>query len=271
MFDYITIIFIAILAIGALIGLARGGFKMISWIVIIVAAVLVGIFFSKMIADNLAGTDMGRGLNNTLFTFVASKINFEVGPYTITGNTEVTEAELQGFNAVGQAIHGADWTVLHEAYASVNLPTVFYQIVDNAINGMIASYNGEAFALAKPVAEVLTGSILYAGSFLSLFSATMLVGGILSAIIRAIIKSTGREKPSGLSRLLGGIAGFAIAGVVVWAVCLTFNFVMLMDNDASLYLKQVLHMTEGDTTWTFAKWLTSSDFGYNAIISFFIK
>lgn len=269
-FDYITIIFIAVLVIGALIGFARGSFRMLSWIAVIAAAVIVSIFFAKTVSGWVAGTDLGKNIDNGLYQFISGKIDFQVGPTHITGNTEVTKTQLDAVDAAGKVINGQDWTIWHEAYAQVSLPQFFYNLADGLINNAIAVYDGQAFAIARPITDILTSSILYAGSFATIFVAVMIVGGIIVAIIRHAIAKSG-DKPGLLSRLVGMIVGFGIAGVIVWAACLTFNFLMLMDNDVSVYLKGVLHMTEGDTSWTFAKWLCSSDFGYNAIISFFIK
>lgn len=271
MFDYFTIIFIVVLVLGALIGFVRGGFKTLSGIVLVAAGIVVGIFLSKWLAQLYRNSFIGSSLDNAFFGFIAGKINIEVSPgYTITGADKITAADLATYNSLGQAYYAnPDWDLFHVAYENVKLPPAFYGAVDKLLHNAIAAYGSGEFAFAAPISDILVSAVCFASAFLTLFAGTMLVGGIILAIIRALLKLT-KNKPGMLSRILGLVGGFVIAATLVWVTCLSFNLIMLMDNDAATYLRGVLHMTEGDTTWTFAKWLTTANLGYNQVIAFFI-
>ena len=271
MFDYISLIFIAVLLLGALIGFVRGGFKTLSGIILVAIGIVVAIFLSKWLSQIYRDGPIGNTLYNTYYGFIANQIKVDVGSYgVILGNQEINETQLAAIDTAGKLAYGSDWSFFHVAYENVHLPQVFYGTVDELLYKTIESYQGANFTLAQPITDVLTNATCYAAAFLSIFSAVMVLGGIVLAIIRLILKAA-HDKPGLISRLLGLVGGLAIAAALVWVACLSFNLIMLMDNDASTYLRGVLHMTEGDTSWTFAKWLTTSDFGYNAIISFFIK
>ena len=271
MFDYITVIFIVVLALTALIGFWRGAFKTLSWIILVAASIILAIFLSKWLAQVYRDGPIGGAIYNGFYPFLAGKINIEVAPgYTITGDTMTTADKIALYNTMGQTATGdATWTLFHAAYENVKLPPVFYNLVDRLLNESIAAYNGAEFALAAPIANVITNAVCFAAAFGTIFGAAMFVGGIVLSVLRFILKLA-KGHPGLFSRLLGLIGGFAIGCALVWATCLTFNLIMLMDNDAATYLRGILHMTEGDTTWTFAKWLTSTDFGYSGVISFFI-
>lgn len=271
MFDYITIIFIAVLLLGALFGFLRGGFKTLSGIILVAVAIVAGIFLSKWLSGLYRNGPIGNGLYGAYYGFIANQINVNVGGFgVVTGNTQINEAQLTAINAAGKLAYGQDWTFFHAAYENVHLPQFFWGTVDDLLNQAVAAYNGANFTIAQPITDVLTGATCFALAFLTIFFAVLLVGGIIIAIITRVLKAT-HNKPGLVSRILGLVGGLAIAAAFVWVACLSFNLIMLMENDAATYLRGVLHMTEGDTTWTFAKWLTSTDLGYNAVISFFIK
>ncbi|MCR5349306.1 MAG: CvpA family protein [Bacilli bacterium] len=271
MFDYITLAIIVILALGILIGFIRGGFNMLSGIAILAAAILVAVFFSKLLANAFLSGPVGTSLNQTFFTFLAGKIDFDVaGVYHVTGNTSITEAELNAMTAAGKVYYAdPNFDVLHLAYQNVSLPAALYATVDGLLHDAIAAYGGSPFVLAQPLADILTNGTCYVISFVILFIGTWIVGAILVAIIRGIAKLA-HPKPSIISRVVGAVAGLAIAAGIVWAGCLVLNVLMMMDNDVSVHLKAVMQYDDPNA-WTLGKWLCQLDLGYNAIISFVIK
>lgn len=271
MFDYISTIMIVVLVLGILIGVFRGGFKMISGAIIVAAGIIAGIFLSKLVAGWILNSDMGRGINSWLFNLIADKVNVQVGPaITVTGRDMITESQLAAMNTAGKAFSGdPNFDLLHSAYQSISLPSAFWTTFDELINNAIKAYDGAQFALAQPVADIVTNASCYAIAFAAIFVGVLIIGGIVLLIIRIVLKASG-HKPGLLSRLIGGIAGLAIAAVIVWAGCLTLNLLMMMENDVSSHLKAVMRIDDPNA-WTFAKWLCQAPLGYNQIISFFIK
>lgn len=270
MFDYITLIFIVVLVLAFFIGFGRGAFNTLAGLAVFGAALAVAILVSKPLAAAVQGWSITANMNKGLFDFIAGKINVSFGLVNITGSTQITATELAAANAAGKLYYAdPNYDIFHVAYESVHLPTAFYGTIDGLINEAIAGYNGQAFALAQPLADIMTRAICYAGSFLALFIVTAIVAGIIIAIIRASLK---KAKPHiGLgSRFVGGLVGLAIGAGVVWTLCLLINVVLLMDNGFATHLKDVLRINDPNA-WTFAKWLVQSNLGYNAIIGFFIK
>ena len=268
MFDYITLIFAVVLLLGLVIGFARGGFKTLGGLIVLALAIVLAVFLTKPIGNALNGSGLGTATYNGLFDFIKTSIKVEVAPgVTYTGETQVTADQLAAYQAAyGKPI----WEVI---YTQMNLPAIFANKVSEIIGNTVASYGNQPFALAAPIATILKSAVIYGGTFLAIFLAGLIVFGIIFAIVKAVIRSkNGNEKPhiGFVNRIVGAILGLAIAGAAVWACCLSFNLMMLMNNGTGNYLKEVLHMTEGDTTWTLAKWLTQTNFGYQAVIEFFI-
>lgn len=270
MFDYLTLVFIVLLVLGLLIGIARGAFKMLSGLVVFAVAVLVAIFLSKPVGAWVQGWGVTKSMNTGIYEFLAGKIDISFGTIHFTGSSQITEADIAAANAAGKLYYGnADFDVFHAAYEAVKLPAVFYQTVDGLINNAIAGYNGQPFAFAQPLADIMTYAVCYAGSFIVLFILTSIVGTIIAAILRHAFARSG-VKPGIISRLIGGLAGLVLAAGIVWSLCLLINVTLLMDNAFATHLREVLRYNDPNA-WTFAKWLVQTDFGYNAIISFFIK
>ena len=267
MFDYISIILIVILAIGALIGFFKGSLKMLGRFVVFGIAIVCAIFFCKPIANAMASSGMGKGINDWLYGYIANKIDFQVGSYHITGDFEVTESMISLINTAGR-IGDESFNIWHSIYAKLSIPQGLYGTIDGSIANLTASYDS-SFTLARPLSDVLTNGMCLVLSFLILFLGILLVGHIALALIKIIGKILG-AKPSLLSRLLGMATGLIIAAGTVWALCLTMNIVMMMDNQIADHIKNAIKVNEPDT-WTFAKWLCQAKLGYNEVIAFLMK
>lgn len=269
MFDYISLIFIVILVLGALIGFLKGGFKSLFRLGVLVLAIVLSIFLAKPLANALQGTGMATNINNSIFEFIADKISFEVGAFgTLTGKTEVTTTYIDTINAAGQLID-SNFDLFHKAYESVHLPSFLYETADSFIKAQLANYGPlEEFAFAAPIAGIATSAICSLIAYFIIFFGTILIGTILTAIVSHAFKSPDGHKPL-LSRITGLILGLVLASAIIWVAGLTLNIVLVMDNSASEYIRQVIHLD--DESWTFAKWIVTTDFGYQAILSNFIK
>lgn len=246
MFDYLTLIFIVVIALFAIIGLVRGGFKTVAGIIAVAAAVLIAVFVTRPLGDALAAGGLGNSTKDLALQLVNSKIS--------GGSTEIT---------------AFDATIYHEAYVSLSVPEIFFGKLDEAITGIIATYEGAAFTVATPLAAIVANAIIYGGTFLVLFLVSALILGIIvSLIAKALLKSGNKVGP--ISHLVGFLFGAAIGAAIVWAASLSINLLLMFDSPVSEHLNSVLHLTEGDTTWTFAKWCVTTDLGYTGIINFLI-
>jgi len=268
MFDYISIIFIAVIALFAIIGLVRGGFKTVAGIIAVGAAVAIAVFVTQPLGDLIAGGELGQKANGLAFQLISSKISYSVTvagiPTTVKGDTEINSVILAALNATS-----SEGNIWHDIYVNVGVPTIFYGRLDEIMNAAVAAYGTDSFMLASPVADVLTNAIVYGGTFLVLFLVSALILGIIvNAIAKALLKSGNTVGP--ISHLVGFIFGAVVGAAIVWVAALSLNLVMLMDSPASDYLREVLHMTAGDETFGFAKWCLTTDLGYSAVINFLI-
>lgn len=269
MFDYFSLIFIVILVLGGVIGFIRGGFKVLARIIVLAVAVITAIFLSKLVSVWIYN-GVGGNIHDFAFNFLADKINVEIVPgYTVTGRDPITEAQINTINEAGKIYYtDPNFNMFHNVYTNVGLPQAFWGMADGMLNDAVASYNGAAFLIADPLANIVTNAMCYGIAFLAIFLVVLIVGLIVVFVISLLRKGA---SPSLVMRIVGAVAGLASAIGIIWAVSLGLNLLMLMENDVSNYLRSVLHMTEGDTTWTFAKWMVTTDFGYSGIISFFIR
>lgn len=272
MFDYFTLIFVGIILVCALIGFWRGGFRIISQIIILAIAIVLAVFLSRGIGGWIKGTGFGTWVHDTSYTFLSGSINVEVAPGSVLhGSDTVNAATIDTINAAGAAQTGsADYNVFHEIYAAIHLPSQFYGLLDGLMNDALASFAGADFVVAAPLAIVIQSAICYGLAFLGIFLVSHIVLTIIVGIIyRLVLRNAMR--PTLVSRIIGLVGGIVNAFSIIWAVCFVLNCMMLFDNDISNYLKQVLHLTEGDQTWTLAKWFVTTDFGYKNILSFFFR
>lgn len=270
MFDYLTLIFILVLVLGFVIGFARGAFRMLGSLIVFGVAIAVAILVSKPLAAAVQNWGIVGNMNQGLFGFIAGKINISFGAVQLTGETQITQAELAAANEAGKVYYAdPNFDIFHTAYAAIHLPSFFYNLVDGLINDAIAAYGTNSFALAQPLADIMTHAICYVACFVVLFLLTVIIGAIILFIIRLALKALPDHKTL-ISRFVGGVVGLGLAVGTVWVLCLLINIVLLMDNGFAMHLRDVLRYDDPNA-WTFAKWLVQTDFGYNAIIAFFIK
>jgi uncharacterized membrane protein required for colicin V production len=248
MFDYLTLIFIVVIALFAIIGLVRGGFKTVAGIIAIAAAVLIAVFVTRPLGDALAAGGLGTSTGNLAYDLVCSKVS--------GGSDNIEVATF-------------DVAIYHDAYAAFSVPEVFFGKLDEVITAWVANVELDTFVYAVPLATIISNAIIYGGTFLVLFLVSALILGIIvSLIAKALLKSGNKVGP--ISHLVGFLFGAAIGAAIVWAACLSINLLLMFDSPISEHLNTVLHLTEGDTTWTFAKWCVTTDLGYTGIINFLI-
>ena len=269
MFDYITIIFIAVLVLGALIGFIRGGASFIWKLIVLGLAVFLAIIICKPFANWIRTWPMAESMHQGLFDFLAGKIDFTVaGVYHVTGNTMTSEAQIAAWNTAGKAFD-PNFDVFHTAYASIGIPSWFFASLDSLLNNAIAAYDGASFALANPFADIITNAACTAMAFAIIFFGILLIGGIIGLVFH-IGKRAPDKKISIADRLLGILAGLIVSAGIIWSSALVLNLLLVMDNNVSVYLKGVLHIDEPET-WTFAKWIVTSNFGYQGLIDWFLN
>lgn len=111
-------------------------------------------------------------------------------------------------------------------------------------------FAGQFTIVLEPYIE--TDSLRLGTSYLVLFIATLMLGGMLNYLIGEFVKMTGL---SGLDRLLGTIFGFARGGVIVMVIVALMHFVLPVKEDdwyqQSQFIPQIVTVIEefGPVLW----------------------
>ena len=111
-------------------------------------------------------------------------------------------------------------------------------------------FAGQFTIVLDPYIE--TDSLRLGTSYLVLFIATLMLGGMLNYLIGEFVKMTGL---SGLDRLLGTIFGFARGGVIVMVIVALMHFVLPVKEDdwyqQSQFIPQIVTVIEefGPVLW----------------------
>jgi membrane protein required for colicin V production len=111
-------------------------------------------------------------------------------------------------------------------------------------------FAGQFTVVLEPYIE--TDSLRLGASYLILFIATLMVGGMVNYLVSEFVRMTGL---SGLDRLLGTIFGFARGGVIVLVFVALMHYVLPVDEDdwyqQSQFIPQLVNVIEelGPVLW----------------------
>lgn len=265
MFDYISLIYIGVILLCALVGFLRGGFRTLVTLLIIGASIGIAFLLYKTIGNLLYNGAAGKGIHDALYAFFKDHISYTptvdlggiiIEGTTITGETEIPRAlwESESFRA--------------EVYTQANVSEQLIPYLDSMVVQALAEIQGDSIPLASPIAIGLTHLVCFGLGFLIVALGAFVIGIIVMVIVSLILKLSGKKK-SLLNRLLGVLAGLVSAAAIIWTVSLGLNIALAFDNDVSTYLKAVLSWDD-DSVWTFAKWCAKTDLGYSGVLSLFL-
>ena len=101
-------------------------------------------------------------------------------------------------------------------------------------------------------AYIETDPLRLGASYLALFVATLMLGGMVNYLVGEFVRMTGL---SGLDRLLGTIFGFARGGVIILVIVALMHYVLPVENDdwyqQSQFIPQIVNVIEelGPVLW----------------------
>ncbi len=245
-FDWISLIYIVIFILFALIGLIRGGLKTVLSVASI--AVSIGLAFAlyKLIGGALAESGMGQGIS-------ASTENY------ILENVSGSEIPLPA------AAFQSEWVangMLSYVYSELNIPEFVQDTLNNLI---VANLPTEGvFTPASAIAHSLTLISCSAIAFLLAFVACFIILSILLAILLHVFKAN--SKVGFISRFLGLLIGLAEAFAVCWVISLVCYFFVSSGSDFGSYIADVAKLNQEG--FGIAKWFISTDLGYSSVLSF---
>lgn len=231
-FDWITIVYLAILVISLLIGIKKGMISMLVSLVGLAIAVGVAILLAKPCANWLQTTSIGTNMSQSIYDWLAAK-----SPYfgEVMTKTQATSYMPGIVNSIGVPGVFQDWV---SSFALNSIPEV-----------------GASLAVGVYISRAVCNLGLIAISFLVLF----IVFLIIMAVVAHLTKNINKTKFIGpLNRIFGGVFGLLI-GCVFIAV-LSYGLTMGVGIEGfGNYISTALCLGD-DTKWSFAKMIYEQNF-----------
>lgn len=245
-FDWISLIYILIIVLFAIIGLIRGGIKTILSVAAI--AISIGLAFAlyKIIGEAIAGSSLGNGISSSTEEYILNNVS---------GSGILIPAETFQSEWIANGM-------LSYVYGELNIP----EFVQDALNNLIVANlpTQGMFTPASAIAYSLTLITCSAIAFISTFLVCFIVIRIVLAIIFHFAKKN--MAVGAISRVLGLLIGLAEAFAVCWVISLVCYFLVSSGSDFGNYIADVTKLNQEG--FGIAKWFISTDLGYSSVLSF---
>ena len=245
MFDWLSIVFIAIFVLFMLIGFIRGGAK--EFWRLIFQALAIGLAFAlcKAVGKMIYNMGLGNAIGDPVRSLFLSKVEY--------GGQEVDVALLD--EATRQSVYG-----------SLGIPS----FIQKAFDAMVVEFIPETgtVVVAEPFVKAIATAACTGIGFLSIYIIVAIIGGIVQLIINKIQKANG-NKPGIVGRILGLVVGFVHSAAIIWVVALVFNILFTFDIPFIADLQTAIGWND-PSKWTFAKWIMTMPLGYQQILQFFV-
>lgn len=248
---------ILVLLIPMGIGFLEGGFKLLAKIAAFGLGIGLAFILCRPVAEAIAASPFGESIHASLSSYFQQQISIKVGEgflsFTIHGSDSVPRNILEN----------ADFREL--LYENINIPASFRASVDTLFVNAVASIEGDEIMLAEPVAIALTKVLILGMSFVGIATVVVAVA-MISAFVVTMIRNIILKKPMKLlNRLLGLAAGIVIGLASWWLFGLAINAGLLFDSSLKDTLSALVGMGDPNVS-SLAKWICSTDFGYQALL-----
>ena len=244
-FDILTIIFLVVIVINLIIGIAKGFFKeLISFFGFFL--VLIGAYLLCKPVGNLLYGVFGGAISNPIYDFLAGK--------------------NAGFAEV--MTRSAAESQLPDLLNSIKIPSFFHSIFIKYIVGCIPEVDAEvSLAVGKYTANSIG---LLACTAIAFLAVAIVLLVILYIIKRLTRKINGVPIIGWLNRLLGGVLGL-LAGLIIVAGIGSLLSMLTGISFINTTLIDVLKVPLGDDTrWSFAKLFIENDI-VNMVLGLILK
>lgn len=240
-FDWISIVFLAILIIAFVIGLSRGFIASISVSLGAIIGLVVAFFAAKSLASSLMGAGVFNSLNDQVLDYIkealrqsghANYINLSMSASAFTQN--------------------ADFVVA--VFEALKIPQVFQSIILNLVIATLPKTGN--VIVSEAFSTGITYTIAIVISFIAIFAMIFIVF-IIVKIVAWALRRAGHKRPSMLSRIAGGIIQLANSFLFIYVIA--FVLAMLASSVPAIgqELTDILHL--GTNDWSFAKWLVENN------------
>ncbi len=240
-FDWISIVFLAILIIAFVIGLYKGFVASIGWTFGVAIAIVAAFFLAKPLAASLTEAGAFDSINAQILTFVKD---------TLRENDLEPAINL----AVPVSAFANNMEPIPTILSALHIPSILQPQVLNFIVSVIPSSG--SVVVSDAVAEGITVALATVISFIAVFAAVFVLFLIVKIVVW-FIRRAGRKRPSMLSRIAGGLIqvanGFLFIYIVSFVLALLASTVPAIGTE----LTNILHL--GTDDWSFAKWLVENN------------
>ncbi len=245
--DWISIAFFVIIGLCVIIGIVRGGAKDFWGLVVQAAAIGLAFMLCHLFGNLFYGINP---LRNALYNPIR---DFLLPVFGDDATMMVTAEDLTTGVRAG-------------FYDQLHLPDFIVKAYDAEV--LLRMPEGE-FEAIVPFVLALVSLICTGIGFLIVYLLVFLIGALIVGAIFRARKAKGHKKPGVISRLLGIIVGGVKAAGIIWTICLVLNIFIKLNLP---FINPVLEMIKYNdpSAMTFAKWVLTSPFGYDAILGFFI-
>ena len=239
-FDWISIVYIAILILGIIIGIQKGFFRSIPTLAVIIVAAVVAFFLAQPVGNAILDSSIGESISSGIETWLQKNLDPLI--YVLPVDASSLKSE------VGQQ-------AMAEIYAQLNIPGFIHSPLTNLVGAAIE--DGEVMAVGKAIEEGMSLAIAMLVAFSIIFVAVIAVFLIFKLILW-IIRHGARKKPSMLSRLGGALVKFAEGFLVIYIISFAIAIVASTDSEAATYFIETLRLNDPEA-WSLAKWLVNGN------------
>lgn len=241
-FDWISIVFIAILVIAFIVGITRGFIASLSMTLGVAIALVAAFFLSQYVASWLMSAGAFNSLNDQVLVYI--KEGLVSNGYD---NWQQMQTAVSAFDKVDGQI--AD--VLN----AIKIPSFLQNILLSFIRARLPE-TGNNVVIADAVAEGITFAVATAISFVSVFVLVFAVFLVIK-IVAWFLRKAGHKRPSMLSRIAGGIVQMANSFLFIYVIAFVLGLLASSVPSIGSELTNILHL--GTNDWSFAKWLVENN------------
>ena len=250
-------ILVLVLLIPMGIGFLEGGFKLLAKIAAFGLGIGLAFILCRPVTEAIAGSPFGESIHASLSSYFQQQISIKVGEgflsYTIHGSDSVPRNFFEN----------TDFRAL--LYENINIPASFRASIDTLLVDAVASIQGDEIMIAEPIAVALAKVLILGMSFVGIAGIVITVA-MVSAFVVTMIRNVILKKPMKLlNRLLGLAAGVVIGLASWWLFGLAINAGLLFDSSLKDTLSALVGMGDPNVS-SLAKWICSTDFGYQALL-----
>ena len=240
MFDLMSILFIIIIILTAVIGYFKGFFSLLLSIAKGIIATLIASFLSNPLGSLIYSTGLGNTISNKVETSLIEQN--EVYAFEITEETDEALMNVQ----------------IQDAINSFKVPSVIKRSINNIIEDRSELAEGETTTIGKIVGHGVGDFVCTTIAFVLLVLALFIVLCLVQRLFRNvnIIPIVGP-----LNRFLGGALGIVLAFMVIGLCCYIISFIITLPGEFPQKLSDLMGVTPGMERNSFARFC----YDYNAL------